>query len=595
MTFNWKSAFSHIKFIKKKPLVLPKIAKGFFKRLILRQNVLRTVDLAVTYDCHYKCEYCSAFFLKRDKPVLTVEEIMDIWQQALKLGAIHVNLTGGEPLARDIDELCAIIRNMSPKSTLISLVTNSLLVTREKLAKLKEAGLDTLQLSIESMNPEKNDRLRGVEGVFAKTMQALKYAEELGLNICLSAVLCHDNREDIAELLKFAKKEDVFLLLNPASSVGHWQGRYDKKMVQDDIAVFEKFMRDRYIRNDTSFNFTGKRGCPGGTERIHITAYGDVMTCPLVQVSYGNVTKEPLGSIFDRMNAAPFLKKYNKLCKQAFDKDYYEKICKPAEDIQNPPLSIFEHPNIEVKGEKTEIKKEVNVKTKMTLSVIIPCYNEKETITEVIKRINALDGAGENREIVVVDDGSTDGTGYMLKDLRKKFQFKLVEHEKNFGKSQAIKSALNFVSGDYVIIQDADLEYHPKDYQKLLDCVLENNAEVVYGSRRLNPKNDRYSGLFFFLGGIFLTLLANILYGIKITDEATGYKLFKTEILKDTRLDYKRFEFCPEVTAKIAKRGIKIYEVPISYSPRYKKEGKKINLRDGLKAIWVLIKYRFVD
>jgi len=349
MHFNWVSAFEHIKFIKKKPLVFPRIVKGFFRKLILRKNVLRTVDLVVTYDCHYQCEYCSAFLLKRDnKPILTVEQIKDLWQQASELGAIHVNLTGGEPLMRDMDELCEIIKNMLPRRTLISLVTNSLLATKDKLRKLKEAGLDTLQLSIESMDPEINDRLRGVKGTFEKTMEAFKYAKELGLTICLSTVICNDNQKEIEKLLEFVKKEDVFLLLNPASSVGRWRGRNDKKMIEKDIATFNNFMKDRYVRNDTAFNFSGKRGCPGGTERIHITAYGDVMTCPLVQVSYGNILEEPLEDIFNRMNSMPFLKKYSGLCKHSFDRDYYEKICKPAEKIDNPPLSIFKHPNVKV-------------------------------------------------------------------------------------------------------------------------------------------------------------------------------------------------------------------------------------------------------
>ena len=359
MTIDLINALEHIKFIKKKPLVLPRIINGFFKKIILRQNVLRTVDFAMTYECHYKCEYCSAFLLKKhNKPVLTVEQIKDFWQQALKLGVIHTNLTGGEPLMRNIDELCQIIRNFSPKKILVSLVTNSLLVTKEKLEKLKEAGLDTLQLSIESMDPEKNDKIRGVKGAFVKTMEAFKYAKELDLNICLSAVLCHDNKKDMEELLKFAEKEDVFLLLNIASSVGRWQDKGEKKPIEEDIATFENFIKNKRIRNDTLFNFTGKRGCPGGTERIHITGYGDVITCPLVQVSYGNILEEPLEVIFKRMNSAPFLKKYNNLCKQAFDKEYYEKICKPAEKIKTPPLSISEHPNIEINGENVEIKKD---------------------------------------------------------------------------------------------------------------------------------------------------------------------------------------------------------------------------------------------
>lgn len=357
MIFNFKSALEHIKFVRKKPLVLFHIINGFFRRIILKQNVLRTVDFAITYDCHYKCEYCSAYFLKQHgKPVLTVEQIKNIWQQALKLGVIHINLTGGEPLTRNIDELCQIVRNLSPKKVLVSLVTNSLLVTKEKLKRLKEAGLDTLQLSIESMDSKKNDKIRGVEGVFNKTMEAFKYAKELGLNICLSAVLCHDNKEDINRLLKFAEKEDVFLLLNIASSIGRWQGKGEKKPLEEDITLFEDFIKNKRVRNDTLFNFNGKRGCPGGTERIHITAYGDVMTCPLVQVSYGNLLKEPLKVIFDRMNKVPFLKKYNKLCKQAFDVEYYEKICKPAEEIKNPPLNIFNHPNIEIKEGEIRIK-----------------------------------------------------------------------------------------------------------------------------------------------------------------------------------------------------------------------------------------------
>ncbi len=319
MNFKLDSAFEHLNFIKKKPFVFPRAAAGFFKRIILKKNVLRTVDFAVTYNCHYKCEYCSAFLLKKDKPALTVEQIKNVMRQARKLGAIHVNLTGGEPLMRDIEELCDIIKGISPDKMLVSLVTNSIVATREKIAKLKEAGLDTLQLSIESMNPEINDKARGVKGAFKKTMEIFGYAKELGLNICLSAVMCSGNRKDLESLLDFAKKEKVFLLLNIASSVGRWQGMNSKKVLEEEEALFEEFLKEKNVRNDTLLNFTGKRGCPGGTERIHITAYGDVMTCPLVQVSYGNILKEPLSDIFKRMNSAAFLKKYNKLCKQAFD------------------------------------------------------------------------------------------------------------------------------------------------------------------------------------------------------------------------------------------------------------------------------------
>lgn len=349
MNWNWKSAVRHLMFIKNKPLVFLRIINGFFKKIILKRDVLRTIDLAVTYECHYQCKYCSAFLMKREgKKVLMPAEIGNMWQEALKLGVIHVNLTGGEPFTRDIDELCEIVSNLTPHKILVSVVTNSTVVTRDKLEKLRDAGLDNISLSIESMNPEVNDRMRGVPGALEKTKQVLKWAKELGLNICLSAVIGHDNKKEIQGLLDFAKKEGIFLLLNPASSVGKWRGKNEMKMLEEDRKTFENFMRDKYVRSDSSFNFSGKRGCPGGQERIHITAYGDVQSCPLVQVSYGNILREPLVAIFTRMNSLPFIKKYSPVCKQSFDKEYYEKICRPAEESKEPPLSIFEHPNVKI-------------------------------------------------------------------------------------------------------------------------------------------------------------------------------------------------------------------------------------------------------
>ena len=230
----------------------------------------------------------------------------------------------------------------------------------------------------------------------------------------------------------------------------------------------------------------------------------------------------------------------------------------------------------------------------MILSVLIPIYNEKDTILEILKRIDSVDlsDISFKKEIIIVDDGSSDGTREVLKGLENKY--KIIYHSKNQGKGAAIKTGLKQASGDYVIIQDADLEYDPKDYKKLLTTALENKAEVVYGSRRLNPKN-KYSHLSFYMGGLLLNWLARVLYGIKITDESTCYKLFKTETIKAIPLKCERFEFCPEITAKVAKRKIRIYEVPIEYYPRNKEEGKKIKWRDGFEALWVLIKYKFID
>lgn len=230
----------------------------------------------------------------------------------------------------------------------------------------------------------------------------------------------------------------------------------------------------------------------------------------------------------------------------------------------------------------------------MKLSIIIPCYNEEKTTAEILRRIDEINLNSITKEIIVVNDGSSDSSSQIFKYLKEKYNFILLNHSKNLGKGQAIKTALDFISGDYVIIQDADLEYDPKDYRKLLDCALKNKAQVVYGSRHLNSSGE-YSHISFYLGGILLTWLANLLYGIRITDEATGYKLFKADVLKSIKLNCQGFEFCPEVTAKIAKKKIKIYEIPINYIPRHKEEGKKIKWSDGFVALWTLIKYKFID
>ncbi|MDD5154972.1 MAG: radical SAM protein [Candidatus Omnitrophica bacterium] len=340
-----KSIFRHLAFLKYKPLVIPRVINGYFRKIILRQDVLRTVDLAITGDCHYKCVFCSAYQLyKRGGPFLSVEQIKDIWRQCVELGVIHVNLTGGEPLLRDFNEVCQIIRNLDPQHFLVSLVSNGLNITKDKLRELKKAGLDTLQLSIESTDAHKHDTMTGIEGNLTKVMEAIRQAKALNLNVCLNAVLYHGNIPEIKKLIDFSRQERVFLVLNTASSEGKWHGSFDKKLQLQDMAIFDEFMRFPHVRHDSSINFSGKRECPAGKERIHITAYGDVLTCPLVQISYGNVLKEPLKNIYRRMLNTEHLKKYSRMCKHAFDKEYYDKVISPIEKEEKRPVSIFNHP-----------------------------------------------------------------------------------------------------------------------------------------------------------------------------------------------------------------------------------------------------------
>ncbi|GHS86522.1 glycosyl transferase [Bacteroidia bacterium] len=232
----------------------------------------------------------------------------------------------------------------------------------------------------------------------------------------------------------------------------------------------------------------------------------------------------------------------------------------------------------------------------MTLSIIIPAYNEENTITQILQKIVdvklMLDA---QKEIIVVNDASKDATEQLVRDFivsHSSDKVILVNQEKNQGKGAAIRKGIEKITGDYVIIQDADLEYDPWDYNPLLELIVKNNLQVVYGSRFLN-KTNHHSYQSFYLGGQIVTIITNLLYGQKLTDEPTCYKFFDATFLKSIPLDCTGFEFCPEITAKVAKRGIKIKEIPISYYPRSIEEGKKIKWSDGLEAIWTLVKYRF--
>jgi len=226
------------------------------------------------------------------------------------------------------------------------------------------------------------------------------------------------------------------------------------------------------------------------------------------------------------------------------------------------------------------------------LSIIIPVYNEAATVAQVIERVLEVELDTVEKEIVAVNDGSTDGTDAVLDILATRWPnlLKIVHHEQNRGKGAAIRTALEHVTGDIIITQDADLEYDPQEYPNLLAPFEDPAVQVVYGSRNLH-QNPRSSWSFYW-GGRLLSWIANLLYGSHITDEPTGYKALRADLLRSLDLQSDGFEFCPEVTSKLLRRGIEIHEVPISYRPRSFTEGKKINWRDGLRAIWTLLKYR---
>jgi glycosyltransferase involved in cell wall biosynthesis len=228
------------------------------------------------------------------------------------------------------------------------------------------------------------------------------------------------------------------------------------------------------------------------------------------------------------------------------------------------------------------------------LSVVIPVYNELNTINEILERVRNVE-VGLKKEIILVDDCSTDGTREILKEISNKNlpDIKIVFHEKNGGKGMALRTGFQHVTGDITIIQDADLEYDPGDYPNLIESIINGKADVVYGSRflgRTRPEGMAFSN---FWANKILTVISNLLTGFRITDMETCYKVMKSSILKEMKLESERFGIEPEITAKLAKRKVKLVEVPISYFGRAHDEGKKISWKDGVSAIYNIIKFRF--
>ena len=224
------------------------------------------------------------------------------------------------------------------------------------------------------------------------------------------------------------------------------------------------------------------------------------------------------------------------------------------------------------------------------ISILIPVFNEKDSLLKLLNLVENTD-FGMEKEIILVDDYSTDGT----RDLYSEIHHKVIYHNKNMGKGAALRTGISAADGDIIIIQDADLEYNPSDYIQLVEKIKNNEADVVYGSRFLDRRNDGKFLLLSFIANKTLTCLTKIIFGQNLTDMETCYKAFRADILKSIEIKSNRFDFEPEITAKVFKKNVRFMELPISYNARSVSNGKKITWKDGVQAIWTLIKYKFSD
>lgn len=342
---------------------------GYFKTRVLKQRVLRSVELAVTYDCNLRCDKCFALkWLNEEnkRDYMTVEQIKKMWDEAYKLGAVHVNITGGEPLMRR--DIVDVVKALKPKRTLVSIVTTGIFLTEEKARELKKAGLNTFQISLDSSVAAEHDKYRGYKGSYEKVFRAVEIARKVGINVILSTVITHQNVKTAAipNLLDIAEKNDTFLLLNIAGRSGGWSKK--------DYLLVEKEEREKFVtefckhpraRISQMFNFYGKPGiCNMGKDKLNISAYGEVYPCTYVAMVFGRLKDRSLKDIWDQMNEFKYFKGFTTSCRRVDDEEFAKKyISKLA--MHDKPYMNLEDVEAQIKEEERSGKPPTKVITKL--------------------------------------------------------------------------------------------------------------------------------------------------------------------------------------------------------------------------------------
>lgn len=336
--------FRHSVLLRKNLHVLGRVFMGYFKTLVIGRNALRTVEFTITADCNVNCEMCYASRIKQNaKKLLTPDEYRRVWAEARNMGAFSVLISGGEPTIRK--DLFEVIEAFSPKDNMVAIVTNSTQLNSAMLKRLRDAHVSVIHLSLNSVNPEENDRIRDFAGHFDRVKRVAIEAKSLGFEVCLSNVVSRGELDRSKKVAEFAKQNGYGVVFSLACPTGNWAGAREMLLTPEEWASVDKYMKDNpYIRSDWTINFSMKSECPGGREKICISPYGDVMGCGMNFVSFGNVRTEPLRDIWMRMCQWGPFKQRSKHCLIALDKEYLDEYLLPISGSRVLPVPVDRHP-----------------------------------------------------------------------------------------------------------------------------------------------------------------------------------------------------------------------------------------------------------
>lgn len=341
---------SHFGLISKNSKVIPKVLSGYIKTLLFRKTVLRTIEFTITPDCNLKCNMCYASKIKKKNlHILTPNEYAQIMASARKLGCFSVILSGGEPTLRS--DLFDIIDALKPKKTMIALVTNSTRLDEQAIQKIKKSGITVIHFSLDHHNPQINDKIRTYPGHFKQVEKLIDLAKQIGLQVCISTVVFHNNFQSTKKLVEFAKRKNIGIVFSLACPSGRWSNSHQYLLTQDEWNTIDRYMHENpHIRSDWTINFSLKQECPSGREKICITPYGDVTGCGMNSISFGNIRKEPLEKIWTRTCNWSQFKRRSSKCLIAVDEEYLTEYLFPIADNNELPIPIWNHPKHPLKS-----------------------------------------------------------------------------------------------------------------------------------------------------------------------------------------------------------------------------------------------------